>query len=170
MLSRQERVNILITDSVDATVSVNLYEMGVAQAIRAIAKAAGFAVKHHDGGYFVVERDEAGKYSSGGLTKLRTFKIQYSDPTVVEGITQELSRQLREAPMSDEASPCLLVLISDTEIRDHPGGLVAELSPGRGVQQPAHRLPRHGSGLPEPRRAGHRPPGQAPDPDPDLRV
>jgi type II secretory pathway component GspD/PulD (secretin) len=125
MLSRQERVNILVTDGVDATLSVNLYDMEVGQAIRAIANAAGYAVEHHDGSYFVVERDEAGKYASGGLTQLRTFKIQYSDPTVVEGILKNyLSNYGKLTTFPDRR---LLVVEDLPEFLERIAGLLAEV-------------------------------------------
>ncbi|MGD2074256.1 MAG: hypothetical protein PVI91_07370 [Gammaproteobacteria bacterium] len=88
MLSRKQRVNILLSDGVEGTVSLNLYEVEVNQAIKSIAAAAGYAVEYHNGTYFVVKHDEMGKYSPGSLTELRTFKIQYSDPALIADILQ----------------------------------------------------------------------------------
>jgi type II secretory pathway component GspD/PulD (secretin) len=88
MLSRKQRVNILLSDGVEGTVSLNLYEVEVTQAIKSIAAAAGYAVEYHNGTYFVVKHDEMGKYSPGSLTELRTFKIQYSDPALIADILQ----------------------------------------------------------------------------------
>jgi type II secretory pathway component GspD/PulD (secretin) len=90
MLSAKEKVNILLSEGVEGEVSVNLYEVSLAQAINAIAAAAGYAVEIRDGVYFVVAREEVGKYTaSGGVTQLRTFRIQYSDPEAVKGILQQ---------------------------------------------------------------------------------
>lgn len=83
MLARTERVNILLADDVEATVSFSLYDVPLLHALRSIADAAGFAVEHRNGTYFVVERDEVGNYSASDLTEVRTFKIQYTDPASV---------------------------------------------------------------------------------------
>ena len=42
MLSRKEEVNIILGDGVEGTVSVNLFEVSLDQAIRSIADAAGY--------------------------------------------------------------------------------------------------------------------------------
>ncbi len=86
LLSKKERVNILLSKDVSGTVSVNLYDVDLDHAIRAIASAAGYAVERRGGTYFVVAHDQVGKYADGGLTELRTFKVQYSEPSLVESI------------------------------------------------------------------------------------
>lgn len=91
MLSRKERINILLSNEVKGKVSVNLYDVGIPQAIRIIANAAGFASEHRDGMYFIVKRDEVGKYGASGNTVLKTFRIQYSKPEV---ITENLKNYL----------------------------------------------------------------------------
>ena len=88
MLSRAARVNILLSDNVEGNVSVNLYDVSIGEAIDAIVASAGYSVERRRGSYFVVDRDEAGKHSPGGPTRLRTFKIQYSDPEVIAGILE----------------------------------------------------------------------------------
>lgn len=88
MLSRKQRINILLSDGVEGTVSLNLYDVDVHQAIKSIAAAAGYAVEYHDRTYFVVKHEEMGKYTPGGVTELRTFKIQYSDPQMIAQILQ----------------------------------------------------------------------------------
>ena len=45
MLSRAERVNILLSDGVSGAVSFSLYDVPLDEAIRSIANAAGFAVE-----------------------------------------------------------------------------------------------------------------------------
>jgi len=86
MLSRKERVNILLSKDVKGEVSLNLYDVSLEQAIKTIASAAGYAVERRHGSYFIVGRNEAGKYTNSGITKLRTFKVQYSDSKAIEGI------------------------------------------------------------------------------------
>jgi len=86
MLSQQQRVNILISDGVEGRISINLYNVGLDQAIQSIADAAGYAVEQRHGSYFIVDRDDAGKYGLGGTTELRTFKLHYASTNDMEGI------------------------------------------------------------------------------------
>ena len=83
MLSRQARVNILLSREVTGTVSFNLYDVTVDEAIRSIAAAAGYAVERVDDSYFVIGREEAKQYSQGGVTAARAFDVQYADPAEV---------------------------------------------------------------------------------------
>ena len=93
MLSRQAWVNILLGPGVSGSVSLNLYEVELDQAIRAIADAAGFAVEDRDGTYFVLTREDAGKDSTNSNTQIRSFKVQYTDTEIVaELLTKHLSR------------------------------------------------------------------------------
>jgi len=89
MLSRQERVNILVPGGIDTKVSFNLYDVELDEAIRSITEAAGYAVEYREGSYYIMNRDEAGRYSTGDLTRLRTFKVQYTDPALVENILKK---------------------------------------------------------------------------------
>lgn len=92
MLSMEHRLNIFLADGVNGKVSVNLYDMDVVDAIRSISDAAGYAVEQRNGSYFIIERDDVGKYNSSGLTRVRSFKIQYTKPSEVEKIlTKHLS-------------------------------------------------------------------------------
>lgn len=89
MLSKQQRLNIFVADGVDGKISMDLYDMEVEDAIKSISDAAGFAVEERNGSYFIVERDEVGKFNQSGLTQVRSFKIQYSQPAQVETILQD---------------------------------------------------------------------------------
>ncbi len=86
MLARRERVNILLSEEITGDVSFNIYDMTVDEAIIAIADAAGYAVEKRNGNYFIVDRDEAGKYALSELTQVRTFKLQFGDPAGIENI------------------------------------------------------------------------------------
>lgn len=88
MLSIKERVNIVLAKGVEGTVSVNLYNVTLRQAILSIADAAGYVIEYRNGSYFVLKREESGKYARSGLTELRTFKVEYSDTSVVEQILE----------------------------------------------------------------------------------
>ena len=89
MLSRAHRVNVLLSEGVEGNVSLNLYEMELDRAIKSIADAAGYAVERRDGTYFIIEREDVGRHTDGGLTQVRTYKIQYSDPQLVADILQD---------------------------------------------------------------------------------
>ena len=88
MLSRAGKVSILLSDGVEARVSVNLFDVSLDQAIRSIATSAGYAVERRGGSYFIVEQDKAGKSAPGGPTRVRTFKVQYSDTEVVADVIE----------------------------------------------------------------------------------
>ncbi len=88
MLSIKERVNIVLAKDVQGTISVNLYNVTIRQAILSIANAAGYAVEYRNGSYFVLKREESGKYAQSGLTELKAFKVEYSDVSVVEQILE----------------------------------------------------------------------------------
>ena len=93
MISREQRVNVFVSADSSETVSFSLYDMTLPDAIRAIANAAGLAVEHYDGNYFIVERDEAGKYAPDALTRVSSFELQYVDvddiPTLLEPYLSE---------------------------------------------------------------------------------
>lgn len=88
MLSIKEHLNIILSKGVEGTVSVNLYNVTLRQAILSIADAAGYAVEYRNGSYFVLPREESGKYAQSGLTELRAFKVEYSDTNLVEQILE----------------------------------------------------------------------------------
>ena len=88
MLAVKERVNIVLAKDVQGTISVNLFNVSLRQAILSIADAAGYAVEYRNGSYFVLKREESGKYAQSGLTELRAFKVEYSDTSVVEQILE----------------------------------------------------------------------------------
>ena len=86
MLSRAERVNILLSGDVGGDVSFSLYDVPLSEAIRSIANAAGYAVERRNGTYFIVDREEAGNYAASDLTELRTIPIQYADPAQMQSM------------------------------------------------------------------------------------
>lgn len=77
MISREQRVNIFVSTESNETVSFSLYDMTLPAAIRSIANSAGFAVEHYDGNYYIVDRDEAGKYAPDALTQVKSFQLEY---------------------------------------------------------------------------------------------
>jgi type II secretory pathway component GspD/PulD (secretin) len=111
MLSRQQRVNILLTGEVGGEVSFSLYDMELGAAIRAIASAAGYAVEHRDDSYFIVEHDEAGKYAPDGITIVRSYEIRYADPAAME---QTLTPFLSSYGRMTLAQDRRLLVVEDT--------------------------------------------------------
>ncbi len=88
MLSIKERVNIVLSKDVKGEISINLYNISLREAILSIASAAGYAVEFRNNSYFILKREESGKYASSGLTELRTFKVKYSNTDDVEQILE----------------------------------------------------------------------------------
>jgi type II secretory pathway component GspD/PulD (secretin) len=86
MIARQERVNILLSQQVDVNVSFSVYDLPLDRAIDAIANAAGYVVERRGGNYFVIERDDAGRYATSNLTQVRTYKVSYADATEMQAM------------------------------------------------------------------------------------
>lgn len=84
MLSRTNRVNILLADGVGGKVSFNLFEVSVDQAVRSIASIAGYVVEKQDKTYFIMPTEKAGKSPGRNFTKVRTFPIEYTEVTDLE--------------------------------------------------------------------------------------
>lgn len=94
LLSRHARTNILLGKGVGGTVSLNLYDVGIREAVHAVAQAAGYTVEMRGGAYLVLGRDDTGQDAAGAATRVRTFKVQYSNPKqVAEILAKYLSRQ-----------------------------------------------------------------------------
>jgi type II secretory pathway component GspD/PulD (secretin) len=102
VLSRKDKVNIILGKGVTGSVSVNLYDVTVNEAIYRVAEAAGYAVELRNGDYVVLDYKEAGLEHPDGLMELRTFKVQYSDPQqVAEILTKYVSRYGKVTPLID---------------------------------------------------------------------
>ena len=110
MLARKSRQNILLGDDVSGTVSLNLFQVSVSQAIRAIADAAGYAVEKRGGAFFVLSHEDVGRYTNGNLTSVRRFIINYADPdTVGTLLTPYLSSYGKLTVLPEQR----LVIVSD---------------------------------------------------------
>jgi len=94
MLSREQRMNIFVADGVSGDVSVNLYDMDTAEAVKLIAESAGFVVEQRNDSFFIIERDDAGKLRQSDSLEVRAFKIQYASTGEVETILQEYVSEL----------------------------------------------------------------------------
>lgn len=111
MISREQRINIFVSADSNEQVSFSLYDMEQPDAIRAIANAAGLAVEHYDGNYFIVERDEAGKYAPDALTQVRSFELQYIPVDDMQSLLEPYLSEYGEITVFAEKN---IFLIEDT--------------------------------------------------------
>jgi type II secretory pathway component GspD/PulD (secretin) len=110
MLAKQRRLNILLSDDVEGSLSLNLYDVPVANAVQAIANAAGYAVERRGGAYFVLEHEKVGMYNNGNLTQVRSFEVHYADPVSLEEMLEPyLSRYGKIKALPERK----LILVSD---------------------------------------------------------
>ena len=104
LLSREQRLNIFVTEGVEGNVSVNLYDMETLEAINLIAESAGFVVEQRNNSYFIIKREDAGKFHSSRMTQVRSLKVQYSSLTEVEAIlTEHLSSYGSIQPLQESS-------------------------------------------------------------------
>ena len=88
MISRHERVNIMLGKGVTGNVAVSLYDMTPRQAIYAIAEAGGYQVIKRDNGYVIVNPAQAAAdvVAPSGPMEVKALKVLYSEPQVVADI------------------------------------------------------------------------------------
>jgi type II secretory pathway component GspD/PulD (secretin) len=88
MISRHERVNIMLGKGVSGNVAVSLYDMTPRQAIYAIAEAGGYQVLTRDNGYVIVNPAQAAGdvVVPSGQMEVRSLKVLYSEPQLVADI------------------------------------------------------------------------------------
>jgi type II secretory pathway component GspD/PulD (secretin) len=99
MLSRKDGTNIILSRGVSGTVSVNLYNVTVKEAIHRVAQAAGYWVEERDGAYIVLGKETSVDYP-GAHTQIKTFKVQYSDvKQVADIVAKYVSRQGKVTPL-----------------------------------------------------------------------
>ena len=125
MISKDQRVNVFVSTDSAETVSFSLYDMTVPDAIRAIANAAGFAVEYYDGNYYVVEREEAGKYAPDALTRVQPYELQYFEVEEMESLLQPYLSEYGEITVFAERG---MFLVEDTpEFLQRIDSLVASI-------------------------------------------
>jgi len=125
MISREQRVNIFVSSDSDEQVSFSLYDMTLHDAVRAIANAAGLAVEHYDGNYFIVDRDEAGKYAPDALTQVRAFELQYVTVEDMQSFLEPYLSEYGEISVFEEKN---IFLVEDTpEFLRRTAALVREI-------------------------------------------
>lgn len=125
MLSRQNNINILLANGVNGEISISLYDISIKDAIYAIASSAGLAVERMGNGYLISKQDDVGKTIPGGLTDLRTYKIQYSNSNKISVILEKhLSRYGKIDILEDRN---LLVVEDLPDFLDHIEKLLQQL-------------------------------------------
>jgi len=125
MLSRSERVNILLSQDVGGEVSFSLYDVPLSQAIRSIATAAGFTAEQRHGTYFIVSRDEAGDYAHSDLTEIRSFNIEYADPAQLQEMLRPYLSEYGQISVLTERK---ILMVEDTpEFLERLTVLIAEI-------------------------------------------
>jgi len=88
MLSQKERLNVLLATGVEGNVSLNLYDVELDEAIRSVARAGGYAVEMRGSTYFIIKPEDAGLRATSDITRVKTFRVQYSDPEQVKSIIE----------------------------------------------------------------------------------
>lgn len=87
MISRHERINIVLGKGVGGNVAVSLYDMTPRQAIYAIAEAGGYQVIPRDNGYMIVSPNQSAlEGPAPGPMEVRALKVLYSEPQLVADI------------------------------------------------------------------------------------
>lgn len=125
MISREQRVNVFVSAENVDSVSFSLYDMTLPDAIRAIANAAGLAVEFYDGNYFIVERDDAGKYAPDALTRVRSFELQYVDVDEIQTLLEPYLSEYGEITVFEDRN---VFLAEDTpEFLSRIDGIVKKL-------------------------------------------
>ncbi|MDJ0776550.1 MAG: hypothetical protein QNJ85_01725 [Gammaproteobacteria bacterium] len=110
MLSREQRINIFVADGISGDVSVNLYDMETSQAVDMIAQSAGFVVEQRNGSYFVIERDDAGKFHQSPMLDVRSFKMQYASASDALSVLEEYLSEFGNAKAIEDTD---ILIIED---------------------------------------------------------
>ncbi len=126
MLARGERVNIVLRKGVAGNVSLNLYDVSLAQAIQTVAEAGGYAVEQpRPREYVVMERAQAGLDAIHSGAQVRTYKVQYSNPKAVADIlAKHLSSRGKITPLIERS---MLVVEDLPESQDRIARLLREI-------------------------------------------
>ena len=111
MISREQRMNIFVSTDTAETVSFSIYDMTLPDAIRSIANAAGLAVEHFDGNYYIVDRDEAGKYAPDALTHVQTFELEYVEVDQMQALLEPYLSDYGEITVLQDRN---IFLVQDT--------------------------------------------------------
>lgn len=110
ILSRHWRINIVLSKGVGGRVSVNLFDVDPAQAVQAVAQAAGYAVEMRRGDYVILDRQEVGRDAPNPNAEVRTYKVQYSNVKQVAELVGKYVSRYGKVTMLPERS---LLVVED---------------------------------------------------------
>jgi type II secretory pathway component GspD/PulD (secretin) len=98
MLSRTEKVNIILAKGVTGNVTLSLYAATLKEAIEAIARAGGYSVEAINGDYVITPKTAEPEPIVN--TQIRTLKVQYSDTRqIAEILAKYTSRHGKITPL-----------------------------------------------------------------------
>jgi type II secretory pathway component GspD/PulD (secretin) len=123
MISRRERINIVLDRDVAGPISIHLYDLTTEEAIHAIADSAGYAVRKKYNGYIILPHDIA----DGDMHDMiiRTFKVQYTSPALVKDILDEHKSDHGKITVLEDRS--LIVIEDNPQSLDRMENLLAEI-------------------------------------------
>src|ERR1017187_1509479 len=99
LLSRKDKVNIIVSKGVSGPVSVNLYRVTLKEAIQSVANAGGYWVEVRNGDYVILTKDPSGELPGSSL-QIKTLKVQYSDTQqIADLLTKYMSRYGKITPL-----------------------------------------------------------------------
>ena len=99
LLSRKDKVNIIVSKGVSGPVSVNLYRVTLKEAIQSVANAAGYWVEMRNGDYVILTKDPSFELP-GSSMQIKTLKVQYSDTKqIADLLTKYMSRYGKITPL-----------------------------------------------------------------------
>ena len=125
MLSRKERVSILLSKGVGGSISLNLFDVTLDRAVEAIAESGGYVAERRPSGYVILERKQAGLDKARANTIVRALKVQYSDPTAVSEILSKHVSRYGEVSVFEARR---LVVVEDLpDFVEKIEGLLAEI-------------------------------------------
>lgn len=99
LLSRKDKVNIIVSKGVSGPVSVNLYRVTLKEAIQSVASAAGYWVEMRNGDYVILTKDPGFELPESSL-QIKMLKVQYSDTKqIADLLTKYVSRYGKITPL-----------------------------------------------------------------------
>jgi type II secretory pathway component GspD/PulD (secretin) len=111
MISRRERINIMLGKGVAGNVAISLYDMTPRQAIQAIAEAGGYQVLVRGNGYLIVNPAQAAQEAAPAANEVRALKVLYSDPQQVAEI---LARHVGKGGTVSALAQRRMVVVEDS--------------------------------------------------------
>ncbi len=125
LISTQQKINILVSQDIEGEINVNLYDMDVVDAIFGIAESAGYGVEKRGDTFFIMDKEDVGKHPYSDLTIVKTFKVQYANPTDVEAVLKD--QVSRYGSIRSMASDSMLIIEDTPESMQRIEALLTQL-------------------------------------------